>query len=182
MNAPSPNPQAMSPTAQFLFGKVFGWIMILAGAVALYFGVVSLQRAKESVSWPTVQGVIEESRVERDRSDARKDATYLQKICYSFEVEGAKHSGTRVAYGDYSSSDLSHAQGIVDRYPVGKQVSVYYQPGKPDECLLEPGVTAQAWFMPGFGLTLLVGGVLWAAFMPRVAARQGQAAPPDAAA
>lgn len=166
----------MTPAMQFLFTRVFPALMILAGVAAGYFGVQNVQLAQQSESWPTADGTIEQSKVEFQRPDPRKSGTYAQRIRYAFTLDGRRYSGTRVAYGDYSSSDRSHAQGIVDKYPVGKQVRVYYLPGQPEECLLEPGVKPQVWFLPGFGAVLLIAGSLMFLLLPGIAARHA----PDA--
>ena len=78
------------------------------------------------------------------RYDQSSDSsTYHAEILYSFTVDGEPRSGNRIAFGDYGSSNPSHAQEIVNRYPVGKAVRVSYLPGQPDVCLLEPGLHGQ---------------------------------------
>jgi type IV secretory pathway TrbD component len=49
---------------------------------------------------------------------------------------------------------------------------VYYMPANPEECLLEPGIKAQSWFLPGFGLVFFVVGSLMAVFIPRAVKKQ----------
>jgi len=87
---------------------------------------------------------------------------------YEFTVDGVRYEGTRVAYGDYGTGNTSHARSIVDRYPEGKQVTVYYMPGDPEECLLEPGLKAQAWFIPLIGGIFFTVGAVMMIFLPRV--------------
>jgi hypothetical protein len=83
---------------------------------------------------------------------------------YEFSVEGITFNGNRVAYGDYGSNSPSHARRIANRYPKGKSVTVYYMPENPEECLLEPGLKAQVWILPGVGLIFFAAGCLWAYF------------------
>jgi hypothetical protein len=97
---------------------------------------------------------------------------------YDFTVNAAAFNGNRVAFGDYGSSISSHAQDIVNRYPKGKAVTVYYDPKNPHVCLLEPGVKLQTWFLPGFGFIFLaISGLI--AFFIQKGLRTLAAAEPD---
>ena len=174
--------------------SVILWVVILffigGGAAATFFGVSGVLRAKASAGWPTVQGEIIESSVEREtrrRKTGDKgpltQTIYRARISYEYTVDGTTFTGTRVAYGDHGKiansrrigiggsrisiggSAKAHAQGIVALYPKGNNVSVYYMPENPKECLLEPGLALKAFGWPAAGvLLLIIGGVItWAA-------------------
>jgi hypothetical protein len=57
-----------------------------------------------------------------------------------------------VHFGSMRSSDPSMARTILQRYPVGKPVTVYYNPARPQQAVLEPGVAGVAWVLPALGL------------------------------
>jgi hypothetical protein len=157
--------------AQFFFGKVFPWLFILAGAGVFSWGVQNLARARESVDWPKAPGRILSSRVlvsKSTDSDGYSSISYSARVEYEFFVQRRKFTGTRIAYGDYGSSSRSRHEEIVERYPEGGQVEVSYRPSQPEECLLEPGVKGQTWFLPLFGLVFLIPGMAMAIFLPRV--------------
>ncbi|AKJ64909.1 DUF3592 domain-containing protein [Kiritimatiella glycovorans] len=159
----------MSPGKKFFFSRIFPLVFVVIGAGTAFLGIRGLIRAKASVDWPSTQGKVVESSVERRRSSGRKggsSTTYHAEIMYEFTVEDTLFNGDRVAYGDYSSSSPSRARRIVNRYPKGKSVTVHYMPGNPEECLLEPGVKGQSWFLPGFGILFFTAGSLMAAFLP----------------
>ncbi len=165
----------MSPGTKFFFSKIFPFIFVVVGASVAFFGIRGLIRAKDSVDWPSTQGTVVESSVERQRSSGskgRSSTTYHAEILYEFTVEGTTFNGDRVAYGDFGSSNPSHARSIVNRYPQGKNVSVYYMLGSPEECLLEPGLKGQSLFLPGFGIVFFVAGSLMAVFLPRAIRKQ----------
>ena len=159
----------MTPGMKFFFSRIFPLIFLISGAVIAFLGIRGLIRAKESSNWPSVKGKIITSSVKTHHSSGKNGSstTYHAHIIYKFKINGEVFNGERVAYGDYGSSDSSHAWGIVHRYPVRKKVLVHYMPGNPEECLLEPGIKAQAWFMPIFGLVFFTAGTLMAIFMPR---------------
>jgi Protein of unknown function (DUF3592) len=157
----------LSPAVRFVFMRIFPWPFILAGGAVLFFGGRGMIRAHESLSWPTVLGVIRHSSVEvQSSSGSHGGTTYHADILYEYNVAGVPHSGNRVAYGDYGSSSPSHAQAIVNRYVVNRQVTVHYMPSDPDESLLEPGIQLQAVVIPAFGLIFFVSGVVMLVFLP----------------
>jgi len=164
----------MSPAVKFFFGRIFPWPFIIIGALVFSFGVRNLLRAEDSVKWPTVQGVVQSSSMEYHSGD-KGGGTYHAHILYNYNLNGTAFSGDRLAYGDYGSSNPSHSQEIVNRYPVGTKVAVYYARTNPEECLLEPGIKAQTWFLPGFGIVFLLTGVAMAVFLPKAMEKAYQA-------
>ena len=169
-----PSVTQMSPGMSFFFARIFPLPFILVGAATLFFGGRSLHRAKESVAWPEANGQIMSSGVEYRRGD-KGGGTYHAEIRYTFTVNGQTHSGNKIAFGDYGSSNPSHARGVVNRYPKDKSVSVRYMPTDPDVCILEPGIQGQAWALPGFGLLSLAVGTLMALFLPKAMKKQAGA-------
>ena len=66
-------------------------------------------------------------------------------------MQGTSYSGDRIEYGTLGKDNPAHAERIVDNYPKGKNVRVYYMPGQVTESILEPGITLSTWFRMGFG-------------------------------
>lgn len=155
---------------RFFFSRIFPLVFLVTGAVIAFFGIRGLVRANASVGWPSTEGRIVESSVGSKTSSGsnRSGITYHAEILYEFTVDGTLFQGNRVAYGDYGSSNISHARSIVNHYPEGKEITVHYMPGNPEESLLEPGVQAQAWLMPAFGLIFFVAGSLVWILVPRM--------------
>ena len=166
---------------KFFFARIFPWPFFIAGAVTLCFGVRGVVRARASVRWPTADGKVVSSSVESDHSSGGNGGgtTYQAEILYEFSVDGTIYNGNRVAYGDYGSSNPSHARNIVNQYPVGKELTVYYMPSEPEESLLEPGMQTQAWFLPGFGLVFLCTGSGMLVFLPKLVAKVDQGVAPN---
>ena len=98
--------------------------------------------------------MIDSSIVDED-SDS-DGVTYRAEIVYEYHLDGVKHSADVVVFGDYGASWSSHAEGIVDRYPVGKKVTVFYDPSNHDNAVLEPGTNFMVFFQPMFGLLFVV--------------------------
>jgi hypothetical protein len=156
-NPPSPNLKRF-----LIFLQILPWLFIGAGGGALAYGVWTYRLARESVTWPHADGRIVSSEVETHSS--KKSTTHGAEIRYEFTVNGTTVTGKRVAYGDYRSSDSSHAKEIVARYPAGKIVAVAYRPRDPTQCVLEPGVNGGLWLAPGIGLPIFLFG--WIIMIP----------------
>lgn len=156
----TPSLKTMAARVRFIFALIF----LIVGTVVLSFGGHSLYRAKTSTSWPSTEGHIQNSGVSSRRNN-EGTRTYSADITYAFSVNGTTHTGTTVAFGDFSSSNPLYVQDIVNRYPRNKPVPVYYLATNPDICVLEPGIKRQAWFMPGIGFIFFLAGVLLAIFL-----------------
>jgi hypothetical protein len=159
----------MSPMMKFFFMRLFPWPFMLIGTIALFFGVRGVLRGHASTGWPAVPGIIQESSVEYQSSS--KGGTYHARIRYTYVLEDTTRSGSRVTYGDFGTSDPSHAQNIVNRYPAGRAVTVHYMPGDPDESVLEPGTSFGTWIVPVIGFFFATAGILMFVFLPRMMAK-----------
>lgn len=149
---------------------IFGVIFAVAGFFIMKYGQKMVDRAKASLDWPSVQGKIVESEVNRERkqtgtgSDKKIETMYTAEIIYSYQVGAQEYESTqRRIGGKTSSSNSSDAYKIVGKYPKGKSVAVYYDPVSPEEAVLEPGVfleTKVVWYMGGvfFIIGILIAG------------------------
>ena len=144
-------------------------MLILAGSAILLLGIRSIWNGKASQGWPTTQGVILSSRVDY-RESPKTGKTYEAEVIYKFTVEGQLYKASRVAY-ESNLSDPKVAEGIVNKYPPGAVVAVYYSPKNPHNCVLEPGVGGGAMMIPAFGMVCFSAGVAMFVFLPRLGRR-----------
>lgn len=161
----SSSPKQMSPGKKLFISKILPFMFVVIGAIITYFGIRDLIRSKASMNWPTVQGKVVASSFESRRGTShhrrsRSQTTYHPEIYYEFSVNGTFFSGNRVAYGSRSSLIRSEVKRIVDRYPKGKIVTVYYMPENPEQCLLEPGQKTELWLLSAVGLCFFMLGSL----------------------
>ena len=123
-------------------------VFVAIGCVPLYLGIQGIREAHESVSWPTVPGRITKSQMSvsthevrnRDRmQDRRVSNSYSASIVYEFELDGLTRLGSRISVVSDQFGDEAFAKTTLEKYPVGREVTVSYKPGQPEECVLEPG-------------------------------------------
>ena len=138
--------------------------MFTAGVVLMAWGGFEIKGSQESGSWPSVQGTITSSgmskRITRD-SNHRKRTTYYPKVGFQYLVDGHKYNSSRIAFGtgDTGGSE-KWARKIVNRYPTGKTVTVYYNPQDPQYGVLESGVTWRSIIFLLAGIVFFVVGLL----------------------
>lgn len=159
------------PVKAIFFGRVFPLVFIVVGIAVLYIGLNRFEQAKQSSSWPTVEGVITRSEVDTQR-DSEGGMTYHADISYKYSIDEAVFSSTQIAFGSYGASDRSHAADIVGSYPVGKKVTVYHKVNEPTIAVLESGVTASTYFLPTFGAVFLLVGLVLALLLPKQLRKQ----------
>ena len=113
----------------YLFG-----LLIVASLIAL----PQYLRAKKSAQWPSAQGVITASWMQSGLCKGMK--CYHGEISYRYRVGNTDYQGSDLSLGHTHWAAAEAWQRVLDEYPVGKPVEVYYQPGHPVPGILEPGL------------------------------------------
>jgi len=145
--------QVKSP-AKRLAMKFFAVLLVVIAPVVGWSAYQQYREAKASVSWPSVQGVVNVSQVERQEPTRR--VSYRAHVEYSYAVNDQQYTGRRLRLNDARSTQQSAAQAIVDRYRVGSPVTVFYDPTDPKSAALEVGVSARSYLYFAIALGLLV--------------------------
>jgi hypothetical protein len=139
-------------------------IVFVVGAVILMRGIAEGRNALLSVDWPSVPGNISDSYV-KTSSSAKGGTTYSARISYTYSVNGKQYTSNRINFGTVSNS-LVGAREIVAYYPVGKAVTVFYDPIDVTRAVLEPGYSSGLWFMAELGgVIAFVGGGMFIVFV-----------------
>lgn len=112
-------------------------------------------------NWPKANGEVIRSHVST-WLDSESDTLYGAQVEYKYSIGDTEYKGHRVTMSDGGSSFEDAARKVVDRYPRGNTVDVHYNPEKPDDSVLEPGVTWVT-YLPlflGLAMTTLAVGML----------------------
>lgn len=139
-------------------GSVVGSIFAIVGFILVIFvAKPMIDKAERSESWPTVTGVVTHSELE---SHHDSDGTsYSADIHYEYRVKEEVFQGEVVWFGDNVQTNFrSSWQKVVNKYPVGQEVDVHYDPEHPEICVLEPGVFWSTRFFYLFGAVFFVVG------------------------
>ena len=139
---------------------VFAGVFLVAGVIILLWGITSSRSAFTSQKWPAETGTITASSIETSRSN-KGNTMYSADIRYTYQVNGQGYTGSKVSFGDVSTSDSADARKIVSRYQSGQAVTVYYNPQDPQQAVLETGFSPGLFLPLGIGTVFsLVGGLL----------------------
>ena len=133
---------------------LFILIFFAAGIGMTVWGGIVIRNASISEGWPPTQGEITSSYIS---SSSDEDGTsYSADIEFKYVVNDRWLTGDVVNFGEYGSGNMSHAEGIVNRYPTRKIVTVYYNPEQPETAVLEPGLTWSSYFILFMGIIFLI--------------------------
>lgn len=120
---------------------IAGYIMFFT--LFLFISVlISLLKANSSLSWRSVEGTITESILDGSRPENTSP-----RIKYSYFVDASEYSNTNVKFGK-SVRIKSEAQKAIDKFKAGSKVQVFYNPLKPQNSVLEPGVDKSSLLLP----------------------------------
>lgn len=117
--------------------NVLGLAILLAG---LFLIRTRLMMGLQSRSWPSTKGVVVSAeRVFSGNSVEDGEPTYNVKIEYSYKVDGREYRNHLVEPLP-SLKSAEQAASVVDGYPLGAEVEVFFDPTNPSLSLLVPGL------------------------------------------
>jgi hypothetical protein len=125
--------------------------LLLGGAIVLMWFFMRKQ-AQASLQWPATPGTIVDSRL-ITKMDSEGDESIEASITYAYTVGGSALQGSRIKIG------ASSARSMVQQYPTGADVQVYYDPAKPSSAVLEPGGSGLTLLLV-IGIIVMIGGVV----------------------
>ncbi len=118
-------------------------------------------KARNSALWPQTKGVITVSSLEQGYFKELKG--YYGNIEYDYSVGDTRYHGTRLSFNKVHLAVEDAWRPVMDRYPVGKPVAVYYDPANPNFAILEPGLHGEV--HDTFILAIVIIGLFVAAFL-----------------
>ena len=125
-------------------------LLIIVGAISFFFlilnviflGIIFFMRKRMATvsQWPATMGTVHASSLER-RSSSEGGYTNYPVVQYSYQVGGQAYQGMKIAPGPEVGG--TGAGKVVERYPAGAQVMVFYNPQNPSDAVLERKAPAQ---------------------------------------
>jgi len=130
-------------------GFASAWIALWSvGTLTGDFGLAaSLYYQLRAIGFRMADGVIVSSKLEQ-HSDS-EGTSYTPAVEYRYSVGRQEHVGRRINYSWVATSSQGARQAIA-QYPAGQRVTVYYDPRRPEDSLLEPGLHSGQAFLALF--------------------------------
>ncbi len=143
-------------------GKKVGIIFLIVGIVFVSVGYYLQKEAKKVEKWPSVKGVVVESKVVSHLDSESNQTMYAPAITYRFKVGNKEFTSSSYGFMNVSYSDSSKAEKIVKAYPAGKEVTVYYNPENPYKAVLNKKSSFLVYIPQILGwVFVVIGGILF---------------------
>ena len=126
--------------------RVVGALVLSAIILNTIFLIVifyTRRKVEQVKGWSSTVGTVTLSTIDMRKSGSRISIQY-PVVHYSYQVLGREYEANKIMPG--AEIGGSGAQKVVNRYPVGAQVIVFYNPQNPYEAVLETKAPAQ-WIM-----------------------------------
>lgn len=133
------------------------FLFTVTGAAVSVWGWLSLRKTRTQSQWSSTTGEIITAQASSEEDDL------LPLIEYRYQVgEQAVQARLRFASGTSPSEQLQ--QLVLNKYPLGASVTVYFNPQDPQQTTLEPGKAGGDALILIFGLGMLVLGLFMLVF------------------
>jgi len=142
-------------------GGFFALVAVGLGGFFIVFSLRSRKKADQSQSWPTTGGQITAASVVTSQSvpddDGNTYPLYYPLVKYEYNLSGQDYTSDRISFGSRKTFKR-HEQAVQEqaRYPVGKAITVHYNPVNPGEAVLETRQVIGGRFSMALGVILLL--------------------------
>jgi hypothetical protein len=123
-------------------GWPFTIIYIALIITALYFTFVTAPMAINANNWPQTQGKVTQAELaQRKRITKTSDiiSVFSAKIHFEYTINGHQYIGHELRWSDRNSENIEAL--MVAQYPAGANVTVFYNPEKPNIAVLQKGLS-----------------------------------------
>ena len=127
-------------TELLLIVGIIGFVFLILNVVFILILFFMRRRMAVVSQWPSTMGTVSASYLER-RYSSDSGSTNYPVVHYSYQVGRQAYQGKKIAPGPDVGG--TGAGKVVDRYPVGAQVMVFYNPQNPSDAVLETKAPAQ---------------------------------------
>jgi len=112
-----------------------------------------LRKAHVTSRWPTVPGKVTSS----------WEVLNGERVKYDYAVNGKRYVGHQVSWGPRGGTADPTCQELAEKYPPGREVTVYYDPAHPATAVLQPRNLRNAAMSAVFTVAFGVFGVVFLA-------------------
>lgn len=121
---------------------ILGCVFVILNVIFLAIIFFTQRKMNAVQGWSSAMGTVLASYLERRHSN--DGSTNYPVVQYSYQVGGQTYQGAKIAPGMEVGG--TGAGRVVEKYPEGAQVMVFYDPNNPSDAVLEKKAPAQ-WLM-----------------------------------
>jgi hypothetical protein len=134
------------------------------GVILIVSSALQLRFSRATTHWPSVAGKVVRAGIrplETIREKKQKVVLFVPDVAYSYTVNGREHIAATIRPDLQGEPTTFSAERLLERYPLGTNVAVYYNPANPADAVLEPGRNPQTTSLLACGIVLtIVSGVM----------------------
>ena len=134
----------MEDTLILVIGNCFVLVGVLTGAFFCY----RIYQAATSNGWPRVTGELHSTalreavyRGRQPHGGPDEASAWVVDFRYSYTVAGQAYQGKRVTFSDGINKTMRALRKLQDKYRGKSEIQVYYNPNKPRQSVLVPGLS-----------------------------------------
>lgn len=127
-------------------------LVTIAGIGLSIWGWKILQKSRITQQWPRTTGKIDAF------NPSSKENDLLPEIIFSYRVDGKTYR-RQFEFPEGTHPLPEFVTFYKNKYPVGAEVQIFYNPEQPDIATLEPGAQGD-WMILAMGIAMTIGGAL----------------------
>jgi len=165
------NSDAMSPKGVFVFrwcGIIFGSVFLFSGLYLTFNGYRNGIKQKSTVNWTSTNGEItylDFTKVPKDDDEGGYVVFSLAElecpIKYQYAVDGIQYISSTIIITDQKNLSGDRYLQLLNKYEIGMNVPVFYNPALKSESVLVIGDNQIAWNGMGFGILFSSFALVW---------------------
>jgi hypothetical protein len=142
--------------------KLVALVFLVVGSGMVWYARIQRTKVAQSQFWTSVSGQVVRSEAQWCSGPGNTGAGWYPVIEYTYRVD-RDYRSDRVTPASWLrlARRRRQAEERCDRYPVGAEVEVFFDPANPSDCCLERAAP-DAWILGLFGICFAVTGLLGA--------------------
>ena len=131
-------------------------IFLIVGVVLSIVTLASIIKGKKSKNWPSTAANVVSTEVEvrRDYDEDGEKIYYYPRVYYDYKVNDRVYRGSRYKLLEQSMSKRK-AHTFISNFAQGDRITIFYDPDKPEESVMQPGEQIYLYFFFVLGIALV---------------------------
>jgi hypothetical protein len=117
-------------------------LAIIIGPLGIYKGIRDALRLNAAKGWPIAKGEVIKSeaiRTSGNQSGPGQNSTvFTPRIRFKYGIDNKEYESDKITWGGtWGSNTGNYCEVMLQAYPVGKKIDVYYNPNNPNDCIIQ---------------------------------------------
>jgi len=136
------------------YRKLVGYLLLVGGITLSTWLGRSVIMGIQTLDWESTDGLIYQSGVSYATShpNDKRQKFFRSHLEYRYRIANRAHAGTRVFRNDLPYLSQQDAEALVNKYPIGTPVKIYYDASDPTQAVLQTGNPPTLWLLLGTSL------------------------------